>query len=123
MIEAILGKIETYLKSKKIQPSGAPFTRTFKFENGVLEFESGFPVASKIPGQGEIVSTELPEGLVATTIHVGSQEDSPAAYEAIQKWMGANKKKEAGSPWEIYLTDPSSTPPEKTKMQVFFPVR
>ncbi|MCX6127184.1 MAG: GyrI-like domain-containing protein [Proteobacteria bacterium] len=123
VIGGILGKIEEHLKSQKASPSGPPFTRTFSFENGVLEFESGFPVASKIIGRGEIISTELPKGAVATTVHIGSQEDSPKAYEAIQRWLQANKKKESGAPWEVYLTDPASTPPEKSKMQIFFPVK
>ncbi len=74
-------------------------------------------------GQGEIIRTELPKGSVATTLHIGSHEDSPAAYEAIEKWISANKKKQGGAPWEVYLTGPSSTPSEKNKMQVFYPLR
>lgn len=122
-IGKILAKVETYITNKKSKPAGPPFTRTFSFENGVLEFESGFPVTSKIAGQGDIIGTELPKGNVATTSHVGPQETSQDAYEAIHAWMAKNGKKEAGAPWEVYLTDPASTPPEKSKMQIFFPIK
>lgn len=122
-IGRILESVELYIEGEKAEPSGPPFTRTFSFENGVLEFESGFPVASKVKPKGEIIGTELPKGLVATTIHIGSQDNSQIAYEAIQAWIVKNKKKEAGAPWEVYLTDPASTPPEKSKMQIFFPIR
>lgn len=118
-----LEKVAQYLKDQKSAPAGAPFTRTFSFENGVLEFESGFPAATKIAGKGEVIGTELPKGSTATTIHVGSQESSQNAYEAIQAWMAKNDKKEAGAPWEVYLTDPATTAPEKSKMQVYFPIR
>lgn len=122
-ISAILGKLEAYLTKQNMRPVGAPFTRTFNFADGIIEFESGFPVKEKIPSNGEVIGTELPKGLVASTIHVGTQETSQEAYEAIHVWMEKNHKKEAGAPWEVYLTDPASTPPEKNKLQVFFPIR
>lgn len=123
VIGEYLGKVEAYLASKKISPAGAPFTRTFNFANGVLEFEAGFPVSSKVETKGDIIATELPKGKVATTVHIGSQEKSQDAYEAIQAWMKKNEKGEAGAPWEVYLSDPASTPEDQSKMQVFFPVK
>lgn len=123
VIAGILGKVDEYLKAKKAAPAGPPFTRTFSFENGVLEFESGFPTKDKVIGKDEFISTELPKGKVASTIHVGSPDTSQQAYEAIHAWMAKNHVKEAGAPWESYLTDPASTPPEKSKMQIVFPIR
>ncbi len=120
-IGEILNKVGAYLELNHTNPVGAPFTRTFKFEDGILEFESGFPINVPLAGQGEIIRTELPKGTVATTLHIGSQEDSPAAYEALEKWTNANNKKLVGAPWEVYLIDPTS--PEKNKLQIFFPIR
>lgn len=122
-IGAILGKIGAHLEANQIHPTGAPFTRTYNFENGVLEFEAGFPVSSGTLGEGEILATELPKGKVATTIHIGSQEKSPEAYEALHLWMQKNNMKEAGAPWEVYLTDPSTTPEAESKMEIFFPLQ
>lgn len=122
-IGSILGKVGEYLGKNNSHPVGAPFTRTYQFEKGVLEFESGFPVSEGVAGNGEILSTELPKSKVATTVHVGSQETSENAYRAIHAWMAENGKKEAGAPWEVYLTDPSTTPDSESKMQIFFPIR
>lgn len=114
-IGANIGAVSAMLEKNKLQPAGAPFTRTYSFEQGVLEFESGFPVAATTKGQGEVIGTQLPKGLVATTIHSGSQDGSEKAYAAIEEWMKKNKKSPAGAPWEVYLTE--------TKMQIFFPIR
>ena len=123
VIGGILERVEKFIVSKKSRATGAPFTRTLNFKDGILEFESGFPVEAKMAGSGEIVSAELPKGKVVTTIHVGSQETSQQAYEAIHNWLSKNKKSEAGAPWEVYLSDASVTPTESSKMQVYFPVR
>ncbi|MGZ5279923.1 MAG: GyrI-like domain-containing protein [Pseudobdellovibrionaceae bacterium] len=122
-IGEILGKIGTHLEQKQISPTGAPFTRTFNFENGVLEFEAGFPVPKGTLGEGEIHATELPKSKVATTIHIGSQEKSEEAYQALHSWMEANNANAAGAPWEMYLTDPAATPETESKMEIYFPIQ
>jgi AraC family transcriptional regulator len=122
-IGEILGKIGQHLEKNKIHPTGAPFTRTFGFENGILDFESGFPVPVGTAGHGPILATELPKTKVATTIHIGSQDKSEEAYAALHVWMKKNKTSETGAPWEVYLTDPATTEASNSKMEIFFPVQ
>jgi effector-binding domain-containing protein len=122
-IGEILGKVGKHLEAKQISPAGAPFTRTFSFENGVLEFESGFPVPSGTTGEGEILATELPKAKVASTIHTGSQGKSEEAYNALHGWMDVNNVKAIGAPWEMYLTDSETTPEDKAKMEICFPIQ
>ena len=110
-----IGAVGAFLKAAHVQPAGAPFTRTYSFENGVLEFESGFRVAASAKGKGDVIATELPKSKVATTFHVGDQTKSEDAYKAIHAWMAANGKQPAGAPWEVYESD--------TKMQIFFPIQ
>jgi len=110
-----IGAVGSHLKKSGLQPAGAPFTRTYKFEDGILEFESGFPLAEPAKSQGDLVATELPKAKVATTVHVGDQATSENAYNAIHAWMEANGKQPAGAPWEVYVAD--------DRMEIFFPVR
>lgn len=114
-IGGAIGTVGTFLRSIAQEPVGAPFTRTLSFENDVLEFETGFPVAAATSGAGEIIATELPKGEVVTTVHLGDQAGSEAAYAALHEWMASNGKNPAGAPWEVYVTD--------TSMQIFFPIR
>jgi AraC family transcriptional regulator len=122
--EAISSSIEAvvnFLEAKKLNPVGAPFTRTYSFENGVLEFEAGFPVLPTTKGDGNIIATELPQAKVVSTVHVGPQETSENAYKAIHAWMAQNGKSPAGAPWEVYLTDPATTPEANAQTRIYFP--
>lgn len=110
-----IGAVGGYLEKAGLQPAGAPFTRTHQFADGVLDFESGFPLAKPATSQGNIVATELPKATVATTVHVGDQATSEKAYEAIHAWMEANGKQPAGAPWEVYVAD--------DRTEIYFPVR
>lgn len=121
-IGGILGRIGAYLGKQGQNPAGAAFTRTYGHKDGVLEFEAGFPVAAGIKGDGDIIRTELPKSKVAVTTHIGSQDTSEEAYKAIHVWMAKNGKKEAGAPWETYVS-PEGTPEKDAKMLVFYPVR
>ncbi|MGQ0553758.1 MAG: GyrI-like domain-containing protein [Planctomycetota bacterium] len=122
-IGGILGRVGQYLEQRKVRPAGGPFTRTFQFKDGVLEFEAGFPVPKGIAPQGEIMATELPGTLVATTVHVGSPDTSELAYQALHAWMAKNDKSEAGAPWEVYLTDSEQTPADQAQTRIYLPVR
>ncbi|MGE0633117.1 MAG: GyrI-like domain-containing protein [Pseudobdellovibrionaceae bacterium] len=113
-IGGILGKIGAYLETNHINPTGAPFTRILNFENGIFEFEAGFPVSKKMMGYGEIMATELPKTKVATTIHTGGQDKSEEAYKALHIWMKKNNIQEAGAPWEVYDSE--------SKMEIFYPI-
>lgn len=121
-IGGILGRIGAYLGKQGQNPVGAPFTRTYSHKDGTLEFEAGFPVAADVKGDGDIIRTELPKGKVAVTTHVGSQDMSPEAYKALHVWMAKNGKKEAGAPWEMYMS-PEGTGEKDAVMQVFYPIR
>jgi effector-binding domain-containing protein len=121
-IGGILGRIGAYLGKQGLNPTGSPFTRTYSHKDGVLEFEAGFPVAASVKGDNDIIRTELPKGKVAVTTHIGSQDTSPEAYKALHVWMNKNGKKEAGAPWEMYIS-PDGTPEKDAKMQIFYPIR
>jgi len=110
-----IGAVSDHLKKAGLQPAGAPFTRTYQFADGVLEFESGFPLTEAVKSQGSLVATELPKAKVAVTVHVGDQATSENAYNALHAWMKANGKQPAGAPWEVYVAD--------DRMEIYFPVR
>lgn len=110
-----IGAVGGYLEKAGVPPAGAPFTRTYQFADGVLDCESGFPLAQPVKSQGKFVATELPKATVATTVHVGDQASSEKAYEALHAWMAANGKQPAGAPWEVYVAD--------DRMEIYSPIR
>ena len=58
---------------------------------------------------GEVYATETPEGEAVVAVHRGPYERLNDAYEAIERWMVANRRESAGHVWEIY-GDPTPDP-------------
>jgi hypothetical protein len=58
---------------------------------------------------GEVHATETPGGEAAVAVYRGPYTGLGEAYDAIDKWMAANRRESAGHSWEIY-GDPTPDP-------------
>lgn len=122
-LAVILPAVWKYMDSEGITPAGAPFTRYFAWNDDRVDFEAGFPVASKAPGKAKIKAGAIPGGLVATTLHVGPYDQLSAAHEAIDQWIAANGKEAAGELWEAYINDPGTVGPDEYQTMVYRAVK
>ncbi len=118
------GKLFGYLGQKQKQPTGPSFAAYSKFDpQGNTVFEAGVPLAEKIEGEGEIEYKEYPAMKVVSMLYIGPYENMMPAYEKIQKYIEENNLKSNNTPWELYLTDPTSEPdPNKYQTLIYFPV-
>jgi effector-binding domain-containing protein len=87
-----------------------------------LDLEIGFPFAQKLEVEGEVLEGEIPGGKAAECLHVGPYDQVGAAYDALQKWMEANRHTPSGVAYEFYLNDPQITPAAELQTQVVFPL-
>jgi effector-binding domain-containing protein len=72
----------------------------------------GVEVTRTCEAAGELDATETPGGEAAVAVHCGPYNRMNEAYNAIDKWMAANRRESAGQAWEIYgdpTPDPSDT--------------
>jgi effector-binding domain-containing protein len=107
-----LSALRKYLERHSLRPAGAPFVRYHAFPDigpdsegvGDLEtdVEEGVPVAEALPGEGRIVSGELPGGPVVTTVYTGVPEGLGVAYARIAAWLQEHGEEPAGPAWEVY---------------------
>jgi effector-binding domain-containing protein len=117
------GAIAQYLGQMGEQPAGAPYVAYYNMDMQDLDIEIGFPVARPLPGQGNIQPSQIPGGQAAACLHVGPYDQVGKAYEALTQWLQANGRAATGVAYEIYLNDPTSTPPEALQTQVVMPLR
>jgi AraC family transcriptional regulator len=102
--------------------AGPPFARYLDWGPG-MTMEAGMPVASPCAGEGDVLADTLPGGLVATAIHEGPYDLLSDAHEAIQAWIEQQGLKQAGAPWESFVTDPGEYPdPKDWKTEIFWPL-
>ena len=117
------GAIAQYLGGLGEQPAGPPFTAYYNMDMQNLEVEIGFPVSKKIAGKDNIQACEMPAGKIATCVHIGPYSDIAPAYAALSEWIKANGYEATGVAYEMYLNDPSQTPPEELMTQIVFPLQ
>jgi effector-binding domain-containing protein len=102
-------------------PAGAPFFRYHRIDmERELIVEAGVPVATPVPGAGDIGAGILPAGRYATVLHVGHPDELIAVTAHLLDWAKRqglefdSRPAPEGEVWgcrlETYLTDPRQTP-------------
>jgi effector-binding domain-containing protein len=117
------GAIAQYLGQLGQAPAGAPFAAYYNMDMENLDVEIGFPVATRLPGQGNIQPSEIPGGKAGACLYTGPYDKMPPAYEALTAWMKAQGHEATGVAYEIYLNDPQQVPPEAIQTQIVFPIK
>jgi effector-binding domain-containing protein len=118
-----LGAIAQYLGQRGEQPAGPPYAAYYNMDMQNLDVEIGFPVGLALPGQGNIQPGQIPAGPAVACLHVGPYDQVHKAYDALMQWLRANGREATGVAYEVYLNDPTDTPPAALQTQVVMPLR
>ncbi len=118
------GRIMGVLIAQGLAPTGPPMTIYPEpmADGGPLAFQTAVPVPADAVGDGDVVVEVLPAGPVVVAMHEGPYEEVGRTYSATMAEMRAAGMLPGGPPREIYLNDPSDTPPEKLLTRIEFPV-
>ncbi len=116
------GAVAQYLGELGQAPAGPPFAAYHNMDMQNLDVELGFPVAKVLPGKGQIQAGQIPAGTVASCLYTGPYEGLAQAYEALSQWMKDKGCEATGVAYEMYLNDPSQTPPQQLQTLIMFPI-
>ena len=120
----LFGEVFGYLQRQGQAPAGMPLARYHSMEGGTVDLECAIPVGSPVEGAGRVAASELPACTAATVTHMGPYDRLGKTWEALTAWMQSEGLQPAGTPWEVYVTDPGAEPdPSKWRTDIFFPVR
>lgn len=123
VFEEVYGAIGRYLGDLGKSLGRPPFAAYHNMEMQDLDVEIGFPVTQEVPGRGDTQPGQLPEGKVATCLNTGPHSDMEPAYTALSQWMEENGYEPTGVAYEMYLSDPQETPPDRHQTQIAFPLK
>jgi len=130
-IPEAVGEIFLWMRENGYEPDGPPigvfFTSPFGVPPEELRWEMQIPLKPASAEDLEPTDTApgiktVPARTVVSTVHEGSYETVAATYQTLFAWLAARGFRMAGPPEEVYLTDPSNTPPEKMRTEIRFPV-
>lgn len=96
------------LEAQGITPIGPWYTRHFRMDPEVFDFEIGAPIAGEVKPTGRVVPGELPAATVLRTVYHGPYEELPGAWAQFDAWIAANGQHPDGSLWEVYRVGPDS---------------
>lgn len=130
-VSAAFGQLYGWIGQKGYVPSGPPMGVYFNAPGRVPEdqlvWELRSPIAGKVnpggPDKDGLGVKHVSGAKVAATMHKGAFETVAKTYELLVGWIMQNGYDIAGPSEEVYLSDPSQTPPEEMLTEVRFPVR
>lgn len=113
-----------YLQENKVEIEGSPFAIYHPCdEEGFTILECALPVKNKITGNDKIKYIELPETKAIMASHFGHFKTVNTTYIAIKQYIEDNNLNVTGTPWEMYITDPTKEfDQSKWETQVHFPI-
>ena len=106
-----------------IDMTGRPIAIYHRMDEKKSVFETGIPVAERVPVSGRIRYRTMPESDHAVANYYGSFDTLEDGHNAVQQWLIRYRRKLAGYPWEMFVTDPASEPdPNKWLTRIYYPV-
>jgi effector-binding domain-containing protein len=107
-----LGKVWYFIRSQPGLWTGGHnifLYRNPKHSGAPILCDFGVEVTRRFETADEVYATETPGGEAAVAVHRGPYNRMNEAYDAIEKWMAANRRESSGQVWEIY-GDPTPDP-------------
>jgi uncharacterized protein YndB with AHSA1/START domain/effector-binding domain-containing protein len=118
-----LAEVRAALAAQGIEAAGPWLTHHLRMPPGEFDLEICVPVARAVTPVGRVTTGEIPAATVARTIYRGGYEGLSGGWERLHAWIVAQGRKHGPSLWEVYLTDPSTSPdPAKWRTELNRPL-
>jgi effector-binding domain-containing protein len=98
----MLDKVWSFLRSEAPDGLYQQGHNIMLYKDDVPNVEVGVQVSGSFAPAGQVVSSALPGGLVATATHTGPIGKIGDTHQAVREWATANGYRLAGPYWEIY---------------------
>ncbi|MCK0112142.1 GyrI-like domain-containing protein [Ornithinimicrobium sp. F0845] len=118
--DSAYGAVAQALGRQGVAPAGAAFGYYLSMPTERFDLEAGFPTAAPISGDGDVVASELPAGVVACGVHAGGFEGLGDSWGALMAWVAEQGRTPEGRMWEVYVTEPTpDSDPETMRTELY----
>jgi effector-binding domain-containing protein len=106
-MRALYPVLTAYLEKQGARPAGPPFAVYHTYAEDDVDFETGYPVAAPVEGEGRIRVGELPGGPAAVARHVGPYTTIGRVHDALEAFVMEQGRERSGAPREVYRSGPA----------------
>lgn len=120
--DATLPAVWRAIETQGLRPNGPPLARYRGTPGETVDIEVGFPVVG-FTATDDVHAATLPGGPCGVAIHVGPYDTLGTTWGELAEWgraQGFHRRDDQC--WEIYLSDPGTTPPGAWRTQLVQPV-
>lgn len=125
---AAYGQVGVFLAEHGLEQAGAPIAianhydkeRGYGFDAAIPV--NGTPEEEAMAEEGTVKVGQTYGGKVVKTTHKGPYTELVATYEQIEAYMSLHGYEATGRPWEEYVSDPGTTPPEELITYIYYPI-
>ncbi|MDP9091155.1 MAG: SRPBCC family protein [Pseudomonadota bacterium] len=117
------GRIGKFMAKNKLHQTGAPLGIEGEMTGGNSNFDAGIPVdRNDVAGADGILAAQSYAGKALKTIHVGTYDDLPQTQAKLRAYLAAHGYVQKGPVFSFFIDDPSATPVEKVRTEIYAPV-
>lgn len=121
------GKIGGFLTQHELVPTGPPISINTDWQSeGGYGFDAAMTIAAAPEGElaedSPVQIRQTEGGKALRFVHTGSYEGLEATYQKIEAYMAAHGHTIDGHPWDVWVSDPGSTPEEELITEIYFPI-
>jgi effector-binding domain-containing protein len=115
VVPETIGDVWTYHRTVRPLPQPGHNVAVYSnCVNGEVDLEGGCEVAEPFDGDGRVVCSAIPGGLVASLLHVGPYSALGDAHTAVGRWCREQGYQFAGPSWEVYGHERGDGSPPQT---------
>ena len=123
MLGKCYGMIGAVLKKQKLEMAGPVFAIYYSESSTNFDFDAAVQVNQAGKEDGNVKPGLLKATKAVVAHHFGPYENTPAAHEAIGKYISENHLKITGPVWEVYVNDPMTVKnPSEIQTDIYYGV-
>jgi effector-binding domain-containing protein len=116
-------QIGKFMAKNKLHQHGALLGVDGAMTSNSFTFQAGIPIDRADVGPGDNVQlVQSYAGKALKTTHVGPYDTLPKTYSAFQAYVAAHGYTPNGAIISWYVDNPGSTPPEKLRTEMYWPI-